>query len=79
MLAFMKEMLDKLLYVVISLFPVSPFQPLIQELEELPYLGVLNWFLPIGEFIAIGTLWLVAIGAYYGWMVVARWVKLLGD
>lgn len=79
MLAFMKEMLDKLLYVVVSLLPVSPFQPLIQELGELPYLGVLNWFFPIGELVAIGTLWLVAIGTYYGWMVIARWVKLLGS
>jgi len=78
MLAWMKEILDKLLHVVLSLFPLSPFQPVIQSLSELPYLGVLNWFLPIGEFIAIGTLWLAAIAAYYAWMVVARWVKILG-
>lgn len=78
MLAFMKEMLDKLLHVVLALFPLSPFQPLIQSLADIPYLGVLNWFLPIGEFIAIGSLWLIAIAGYYAWMVVARWVKIIG-
>ncbi len=72
-------MLDKLLHVVVGLFPMSPFLPVIQELEALPYLGYINWFLPISEFIAVGTLWLAAIAAYYMYMVIARWIKLLGD
>lgn len=79
MLVFMKEMLDKLLHAVLALLPVSPFAPLIDSLADVPYLGVLNWFFPISEMVAIGTLWLIAIGVYYTWMVVARWVKLLGD
>lgn len=79
MLTFMKKMLDKLLHAVLSLFPVSPFAPLIREIADIPYLGVLNWFLPVSEMVSVGTLWLIAIGVYYAWMVVARWVKLLGD
>lgn len=79
MLAFMKEMLDKLLHLVLSLFPVSPFAPVIREIADIPYLGVLNWFIPITEIVAIGTLWLTAIAMYYAWMVVARWVKVLGS
>lgn len=78
MLAFMKQILDKFLDVVISLFPLSPFMPVIQELSSLPYLGYINWFVPIGDFIKIGTLWITAIGVYYAWSVIARWVKLLG-
>lgn len=77
MLAYMKEILDKFLQVVLSLFPLSPFTPVIQELASLPYLGYINWFMPIGDFIKIGTLWITAIGAYYAWSVIARWVKLL--
>ena len=79
MLAWMKELLDKLLHVLVSLLPVSPFLPVIQELGSLPYLGYINWVLPIGNFIKIGTAWLAAIALYYMYMVVARWVKLLGD
>lgn len=78
MLAFMKQILDKFLDLVISLFPLSPFTPVIQELSSLPYLGYINWFLPIGDFLKIGTLWITAIAAYYAWSVIARWVKLLG-
>lgn len=78
MLAFMKQILDKFLDVVISLFPLSPFTPVIQELSSLPYLGYINWFVPIVDFIKIGTLWITAIGVYYAWSVIARWVKLLG-
>lgn len=78
MLVFMKQLLDKFLDVVVSLFPLSPFTPVIQELSSLPYLGYINWFIPIGDFIKIGTLWITAIGVYYAWSVIARWVKLLG-
>lgn len=77
MLAFMKEILDKFLQLVLSLFPFSPFKPVIDELGSLPFLGYINWFLPIGDFIAMGTLWLTAIAAYYAWSIIARWVKIL--
>ena len=30
-----------------------------------------------GDFIKIGTLWITAIGAYYAWSVIARWVKII--
>ncbi len=77
MLAYMKELLDKFLSLVLSLFPLSPFLPVIKELSSLPYLGYINWFIPVGDFIKIGTLWITAIGVYYAWSVVARWIKLL--
>lgn len=78
MLKWMKEILDKLLDAVLSLFPISPFMPAIRELSGLPFLGYLNWFLPVGTFLKIGSLWLGAITLYYAYLVVARWVKLLG-
>lgn len=78
MAAFMKEILDKFLSAVIKLFPLSPFMPVINELAEMPYLKYINWFVPIADFVKIGSLWISAIGAYYAWTVIARWVKLLG-
>ncbi len=79
MLTWMKELLDKFLHLIVSLLPLSPFLPVIQSIEALPYLSYLNWMLPIGDFLKIGSLWLAAIGLYYAYMVIARWVKLLGD
>ncbi len=78
MIAYMKEMLDKFLDVLLKVFPVSPFAPYIAALTDLPYLGYINWFIPIGTFLKIGATWLTAIGVYYLYMVIARWVKLIG-
>lgn len=77
MLDFMQEILSKFLNVLCTLLPLSPFSPIIAELGELPFLGYLNWFLPIDTFCAIGGTWLVSVGVYYLYSVVARWVKLI--
>jgi hypothetical protein len=77
MIEYMKELLDKFLTLLLSLFPVSPFLPAIQQLSALPYLGYINWFVPVGTFVKIGSMWTAAILAYYAWSVIARWVKLL--
>ena len=49
----------------------------IDELEQLPYLGYLNWVIPVSQMLTIGTAWLVAIGLYYLYSVIARWIKLI--
>lgn len=77
MIAFMKEMLDKLLSVILSLLPLSPFAPVIANLEQLPHLGYINYFVPIGTFLRIGEAWLAAIAIFYLYSVVARWIKLI--
>ena len=48
MIKFMKEILDKLLSVILSLLPLSPFADAIDNLSQLPYLGYLNYFVPVG-------------------------------
>lgn len=77
MIAFMKEILDKLLSVILSLLPLSPFADAIDSLTELPYLAYLNYFVPINTFIKIGEAWLVAIALFYLYSVIARWIKLI--
>lgn len=62
MIKFMKEILDKLLSVILS---------------QLPYLGYLNYFVPVRTFLKIGTAWLAAIALFYLYSVLARWIKLI--
>lgn len=64
---------------LVHALPVSPFKEFISNIGELPYLSWLNWVCPVGTFIQIGMAWLVAIGVFYLYMVVARWVKVIGD
>lgn len=77
MLAWMSELLGAFLNKILNLFPMDPFREPINKLANLPYLGYLNWFVPVSEMIAIGMLWLAAIALYYVWSVVARWIKLI--
>lgn len=73
----MNTLLGKFLNLVTSLFPHSPFRDFIESFEGLPFLGYLNWFIPVGKMIEIGTAWLVAVGLYYLYSVIARWIKLI--
>ena len=77
MLAWMKELLDKFLDLVLKVLPVSPFAPYIAAMDRLPFLGYLNWFIPVGTLLKIGSAWLAAIAIFYLYMVVARWIKLV--
>ena len=77
MIKFMKEILDKLLSVILSLLPLSPFADAIDSLTQLPYLAYLNYFVPINTFIKIGKAWLAAIALFYLYSVIARWIKLI--
>lgn len=76
-MAFMTEIINKFLDWVLALLPFSPFAKYIDELETLPYLPYLNWFLPIGDFIVIGSTWLVSIGVFYLYSIILRWLKAI--
>ncbi len=74
---FMKGLLDRLLAGVLSVLPLSPFAEIISSLSALPFLGYLNWFIPVGALLKIGSAWLAAIGLYYLYSVIMRWIKLI--
>lgn len=62
---------------VVSFLPYSPFAGVLDAIETLPFLNYLNWFIPVSTFVAIGELWLVAIGTYYLYLFVMRWLKVV--
>lgn len=76
-MADMQGLLDKFLQFLLSVFPRSPFRETIEQFAQLPFLGYLNWFVPVGEMVVIGGAWLTAIGLYYLYSIIARWVKLI--
>ena len=76
-MATMQAIINQFLEWVLALLPTSPFTQFIEACENLPYLGWLNWFLPIGTFIAIGETWLVSITLFYLYSIVLRWVRAI--
>lgn len=68
-MADMQALLNGFLDLLMKAFPTSPFADTIEKFSKLPYLGYINWFVPVSE--------MVAIGVYYIYSIIARWVKLI--
>lgn len=61
---------------IFSILPPSPFQFLDNSIIK-EYLPTLNYFLPISEVLIIGETWLIAVGVFYGYQIVLRWIKAI--
>lgn len=72
-LSWLYEIIEK----VLGLLPLSPFTQYIEKLKDIPFLGYLNWFIPIKELLIIGASWLGVIGLFYLYSIVLRWVKAI--
>ena len=64
---------------LLGLLPLSPFQEFISNFSSLPYLGWLNWFFPVGDCLVVMGVWLTAVGLFYLYSIVMRWLKMIGD
>lgn len=75
----MKELTIKfaVLVLVLSLLPASPFTRFISYFENIPFLSVLNWFVPVSDILVVIEIWLVVVAVFYGIMWVLNFVGLL--
>ena len=73
MMELAKGLLDK----IIKLLPTSPFAAYLDKFTNMPYLRYINYFIPISDFIAIGEAWLVAVGLFYLYSIVLRWIRAI--
>lgn len=64
---------------LLEVLPLSPFKDFIAQLGSLPYLGWLNWLFPVGDCLTIMLVWLGAVGLFYLYSIVMRWLKVIGD
>lgn len=71
------EIVTKFLDAVLKVLPTSPFSPYIASLGDLPYMGYVNYFIPIGKMTKIGLAWLVSVGVFYLWSIVLRWIRAI--
>lgn len=80
MLDSLSELIADGLKGILGFFPPSPFAALTEMAAEgqiAEWLGYLNWFVPVGSFVAILELWLTCIAVYYVWQIILRWVKVI--
>lgn len=69
--------LSSMLSIAIDLLPDSPFRGFIDNIVSIPYIGFLNYFVPVGDFVAILTAWTTAVGLYYVVSAVLRTVNAI--
>lgn len=77
-LDFLKTVVLTICNHVLGLLPSSPFTGINQYIGSLDIWGYINWFVPVSTLLKITTAWLGAIAVYYLYLVIARWVKLVG-
>lgn len=60
------DLVCDLLIALINFLPVSPVHALLNQIDNLDYLGYINYFIPF-DFCAMAlNSWLVCVGIYYG-------------
>lgn len=64
---------------ILQVLPLSPFKQFLTDFSDLPYLGWLNWFFPVGDCLVVMLAWLGAVGLFYLYSIAMRWVKMIGD
>lgn len=62
---------------LLSFLPTSPFRKAIDLIGTIPYLEEINWFIPIDDCILVLMWWGTAIGLYYAYMIILRWIKAI--
>lgn len=65
--------------IIFALLPASPFGSVIETIGNLPYLGYLNWFFPVGRCLSVMSVWLISIGIYYGISWIFRQLGIVGS
>lgn len=77
--AFLQVLIDVLATIlggIVSILPQSPFQ-FVAKTQFADLIAKINYFIPIYEFVSILEAWTIAIGVYYLYSVVARWLKAI--
>lgn len=79
MLSWFRELFSEFASWLLSVLPHSPFSDFIDVLSDIPYLGYLNWFIPVESILTVFSIYLGAVASFYIYSIIARWVKMIGD
>lgn len=72
------NVLLKLVGQLLNILPKSPFKDFIAQFKgSIPYVGYINWLIPVKSILVVGGAWLTAIAIYYIYSAILRWVKAI--
>lgn len=71
------DVVDDIVNAIVFLLPDSPFKDVEIPAEVQQIFGYVNYFVPVGAMLSIGTGWLASIGIYYLYQTILRWAKTI--
>lgn len=75
-LSWVGDKINWVLSAIAAFLPDSPFQAIDNSIIR-PYLGYINYFIPIDFIIGVLSLWLSAILIYYGYQILMRFAQVI--
>ena len=69
------QIFENIFVFCLSLLPPSPFRPFIDKLVDIPFIGYLNFFIPISDFVLMLTVWGSAVAIFYSLSLALRFVR----
>ena len=76
-MSFILKGFKQVLILALSILPDSPFRGFLDNLAELPFLGYLNWIIPISDFMKLLSVWCAAVGLFYMVSVLLRFARAI--
>ena len=76
MFDYVMDLINPILSAILSVLPDSPFT-MLDNSPIKPFLGYVNWFLPMDYILSVFQVWLPCIGVYYIYSVAMRWIKMI--
>lgn len=76
---FFKSIFNQFGHWLLGVLPTSPFKGFVGNFKAhfQPYLGYLNYFIPIKDFLIIFSAFLGVVVLFYMYSIILRWVKAL--
>lgn len=71
--------LATLLVGIINVLPGSPFNGLSAMSIDNKWFGYLCYIVPVPQIMALLEAWGIAVGTFYLYQIILRWVKAVGD
>ena len=65
--------------ILIALLPTTPFTSIINFLDEIPFIGEINWIIPIGRIMTITMVWAMSCLDYFLVSWILRQLDIVGQ
>lgn len=79
LIEWMSNLINNIGMGLMNILPLSPFTDFIESVQLPEWIGFLNWFFPVSAFLGVMAIWLTAVGLFYLYSTIMRWVKMIGS